>query len=145
MFISNYIFSIGAVTTENVPSEICAKRRFISDYANTAHSRSLIRIFTGRILDDQGCKVSSCEQRELSDLWGAHIRYVMAQTIYAFQNLRGAEQATNSISTCALHQSLTRYRLNIYIAKGDYSDLQVFQRGTKVKEKTAPSKVIFFS
>ena len=29
------------------------------------HSRSLIRIFTGRILDSQGCEGSSCEQRGL--------------------------------------------------------------------------------
>ena len=35
------------------------------DSDQTAHSRSLIRIFTGRILDRQGCKVSSCGQRRL--------------------------------------------------------------------------------
>ena len=29
-----------------------------------AHSNSLIRTVTGRILDSQGCKVSSCEQRK---------------------------------------------------------------------------------
>ena len=29
------------------------------------HSRSLIRIFTGRILDRQRCKISSCRQRRL--------------------------------------------------------------------------------
>ena len=29
------------------------------------HSRSLFRIFSGRILDSQGCKVSSCAQRRL--------------------------------------------------------------------------------
>ena len=33
------------------------------DSDQTAHSRSLIRIFTGRILDSQGCKISSCGQR----------------------------------------------------------------------------------
>ena len=35
------------------------------DSDQTAHSRSLIRIFTGRILDSEGCKVSSCCQRRL--------------------------------------------------------------------------------
>ena len=29
------------------------------------HSHSLVRIFTERILDSQGCKVSSCGQRRL--------------------------------------------------------------------------------
>ena len=33
------------------------------DSDQPAHSRSLIRIFTGRIFDSQGCKVSSCEER----------------------------------------------------------------------------------
>ena len=37
------------------------------DSDQTAHSRSLIRIFTGRILDSQGCEDSSCGQREDSD------------------------------------------------------------------------------
>ena len=41
------------------------------DSDQTAHSRSLIRIFTGRILDSQGCKVSSCGQRRLVRLRGA--------------------------------------------------------------------------
>ena len=35
------------------------------DSDQPAHSRSLIRIFTGRILDSQGCKVSPCGQRRL--------------------------------------------------------------------------------
>ena len=35
-----------------------------------AHSCSLIRIFTGRILDSQGCNVSSCGQRRLIRLCG---------------------------------------------------------------------------
>ena len=35
------------------------------DSDQTAHSRSLIRIFTGRILDSKGCKVSSCGHRRL--------------------------------------------------------------------------------
>ena len=44
---------ISAATSENVPSGMCAQQ-----------SPSLIRIFTGRILDRQGCKVSSCGQRK---------------------------------------------------------------------------------
>ena len=35
------------------------------DSDQTAHSRSLIRIFSGHILDSQGCKVSSYRQRRL--------------------------------------------------------------------------------
>ena len=35
------------------------------DSDQPAHSRSLIRIFTGRILDSQGCEVSSWRQRKL--------------------------------------------------------------------------------
>ena len=35
-----------------------------------AHSRSLNRIPTGRILDSQGCKVSPCGQRRLMRLRG---------------------------------------------------------------------------
>ena len=35
------------------------------DSDQTAHSRSLIRIFTGRNLDSQGCKVSSRRQQRL--------------------------------------------------------------------------------
>ena len=35
------------------------------DSDQPAHSRSLIRILSGRILDSQGCKVSSCGQRRL--------------------------------------------------------------------------------
>ena len=75
---------MGAVTSENIPPGTCAKQRFRSGCANQnlplgafskikehlltyepsedsdqpAHSRSLIRIFTGRILDNQGGKVS---------------------------------------------------------------------------------------
>ena len=40
----------------------CAPRE---DSDQTAHTRSLIRIFTGRILDYQGRKVFSCRQRKL--------------------------------------------------------------------------------
>ena len=35
------------------------------DSDQLAHSRRLIRLVTGRILDSQGCQVSSCEQRRL--------------------------------------------------------------------------------
>ena len=40
------------------------------DSDQPAHSRSLIRIFTVRILDSQGWKVSSCGQRRLTRLRG---------------------------------------------------------------------------
>ena len=42
---------------ENAPSGMRAQRRF--------RSASAIRIFTGRTLDSQGCKVSSNGQRRL--------------------------------------------------------------------------------
>ena len=46
----------------------------------TAHSRSLIRFFTGRVLDSQGCNVSSCRQLSLSgdcaEAKAVHVRYV---------------------------------------------------------------------
>ena len=38
---------------------------FSEDSDQTAHLRSLIRIFTGRNLDSRGYKVSSCGQRRL--------------------------------------------------------------------------------
>ena len=41
---------------------MCAPRE---DSDQTAHSRSLIWIFTGWILDSHGCKVSSCGQQKL--------------------------------------------------------------------------------
>ena len=37
----------------------------IEDSDQTARSRSLIRIFSGCVLDSQGCKVSPCVQRKL--------------------------------------------------------------------------------
>ena len=66
--------------SESIPLNMCASE----DSDQPAHSRSLIRIFTGRILDSQGCKVSSCGQRrpwsdcadaqaDLSLRW-AHVR-----------------------------------------------------------------------
>ena len=54
---------IWAVTSENVPSDMCCAPSEDSD--QIAHSRSLIWIFTGRISDSQGCNVSSCGQRRL--------------------------------------------------------------------------------
>ena len=42
--------------------QTCAPRE---DSDQPAHSRSLIRIFTGRILDSQGCPLSSCGQWRL--------------------------------------------------------------------------------
>ena len=51
--------------TVNTRNKISCVPREDSD--QPAHSRSLIRIFTGRILDSQTFKVSSCGQRRLSD------------------------------------------------------------------------------
>ena len=50
-----------AATTENA-SRNCAHCK---DSDQPAHSRSLIKIFTERILDNQSCKVSSWGQRRL--------------------------------------------------------------------------------
>ena len=41
------------------------------DSDQPAHSLSLVRIFTGRILDCQRCTVSSCEKYRLIRLWDA--------------------------------------------------------------------------
>ena len=46
---------------ENIPSDMCSAK---------IHLCSLIRIFTGHILDSQGCKVASCGQWELIRLHG---------------------------------------------------------------------------
>ena len=48
--------------THNPQRQICASS---DDSDQPARSRSLIRIFTGHILDSQGCKLSSCGQRRL--------------------------------------------------------------------------------
>ena len=45
---------------KNVPSDMCALQRF-----GFADSGSLIRIFTERIWDSRGCKLSSCVQQSL--------------------------------------------------------------------------------
>ena len=37
----------------------------MEDSDQTGHSHSLIRIFSGHILESQGCKVSSCGQLRL--------------------------------------------------------------------------------
>ena len=50
-----------ASTPENVPLDMCALRSTKSP----AHSRSLIRIFTERILDSQVCKDFSCGQNTM--------------------------------------------------------------------------------
>ena len=44
--------------SDNVPSDMCARRRFRSAWAFA----TLIRMFTVRVLDSQWCKVSSCKQ-----------------------------------------------------------------------------------
>ena len=64
-----------------IPSDMCTQQRFWS----AMYSRSLIRTFTGCILDSQGCKVSLCwqcrlwsdctdMQTDLSLHW-AHVRW----------------------------------------------------------------------
>ena len=59
------------------------------DSDQTAHSRSLIRIFTERILDSQGCKVSSCGQRRFD------------QTVrICFESSLGAHISTYVFSCC---------------------------------------------
>ena len=48
-------------------SEYLRKCAPSDDSDHTAHSRSLIRIFTGRILDSQECKISFFADNEDSD------------------------------------------------------------------------------
>ena len=55
------ILCLWAATSGNVPST----REHSEDSDQPAHSRSLIKIFTGQILDSQWSKVSSCGQRRL--------------------------------------------------------------------------------
>ena len=62
-FFFNFILAaqsenIRVLTSINVPSD----RTPIEDSDQPAHSYSLIRIFTGRILDSQGCNVLLCGQ-----------------------------------------------------------------------------------
>ena len=59
------------------------------DSDQLAHSRSLIRIFTGRILDSQGCKVSS--------LGAQKVHFLTLRRLYIFMifyqcHYRGSEQ-----------------------------------------------------
>ena len=54
---------IWAATSENVLSTCVLSE----DSNKPAHSHSLIRIYTGHILNSQGCKVSSCRQQRLID------------------------------------------------------------------------------
>ena len=66
LYLKCLVFDIWTTTTQKVPSNMCAQYRVRSP----AHSRSLLRrmrslprTLTGRILDSQGCNVSSCGQR----------------------------------------------------------------------------------
>ena len=72
------------------------------DSDQPVHSRSLIRIFTGHILDREGCKVSSCRQRrlwsdcadaqaDLSFRW-AHISEVPLSHVVAHINIINIQQ-----------------------------------------------------
>ena len=79
-------FNIWAAV-KNIPLT-CAPTK---DSAQPVHLRSLIRIFTGRILDNQGCKVSSCGKRSLikvrvyadwfESLLAAHVRRYVLLTL----------------------------------------------------------------
>ena len=61
-----HVVPVRTVTSGNVPSDMLP----IKDSYHHTLPRSLIRIFTGRILDNQECKVSECEQRRLGlDCW----------------------------------------------------------------------------
>ena len=58
------------------------------DSDQPAHSRSLIRIFTGRMLDSQGCKVSPC----------GTFSYVSVH-FYFYVRIRLLHSSTNLLST----------------------------------------------
>ena len=58
-------FSDRVVTWSSPWENVLRTWRLREDSDQTAHSRSLIRIFTERILDSQACKASSCGQRRL--------------------------------------------------------------------------------
>ena len=63
--------AVSMLWSDNMIAEPLRRKTYLlrcapSEYSDQpAHSRSLIRIFTGRIFNSQGCKVSSCEQRRL--------------------------------------------------------------------------------
>ena len=57
-----HLQNITAPQREKKSLQTCAPSE---DSDQPMHSHSLIRIFTRRILDSQGCQVSSCEQRRL--------------------------------------------------------------------------------
>ena len=66
-----YVSDLDTVDRGQVTMEPWRQKAYIQTCAHSedsdqpAHSRSLIRIFTGRILDSQGCEDSSCGQRRL--------------------------------------------------------------------------------
>ena len=55
---------------------------FYDNSDQPAHSRSLIRIFTWRTLDGQGCKVSLCGQRRLSRVHGCAMWFESSLSAY---------------------------------------------------------------
>ena len=80
------------------------------DSDQPAHSRSLIRIFTVRILHSQGCKVSSCGQRRLkSDCADAQ----------ADLSLRWAHMREGTFTHVVTH---SKYPVSDY--KGKWSDIE---------------------
>ena len=103
--LSNYGI-IWAGTSENVPPEMCAQRRF----RWAMHSHSQIRIFTGCIFNSQGCKVSSRGQRRLwSDCEDAHTDL----------SLHWVRMSKGMFSHTAYH--LILYDMQMYNKVPDYS------------------------
>ena len=76
-----FVMHISATTPENVPSDCMSSEDslfslFLGDDTKSnhlAHSRSLIRILMGRILDSQACKISSSGQRLIIRLRGCAV------------------------------------------------------------------------
>ena len=92
------------------------------DSDQAEHSRSLISISTGRILDTQECKVSSCGQWRLTRLcecagwfefsWGAHVwRYVFSHYGWNEWKLRSEQNRTEILFRLKLYSfsSFTTY------------------------------------
>ena len=89
------------------------------DSDQPAHSSSLIRMYILRMLDSQGCKVSSCEQRRLrsdcanaqSDLslrwahmWGGTFSHVVAHLV-TYQHATHLEPACQLQGSSAFHRN----------------------------------------
>ena len=88
---------------------MCAKPSEDSD--QTAHSRSLIQIFTGRILDSQNYEVSSCGRRRLVRLRGCAdwFEYTLSAHVrrYVFSSCSPI-RLSPPVSIVGVHVSLPR-------------------------------------